>query len=304
MTTTTPSSDGALEARGSYRCASLPVKETTLLPRPSVARGGPVPELVRAGRWALPVWLLLVAAASPDRAIVDLRQYRRFATRCLRLIDDDTGSTLRSTVARVLDRLAKLKLITVEEKRHGHVIVQLLALDGSGDRYAMPRRSETKVVHVPTGQLFANGWHRKLTHVELAGLLIALTEETWQFNKFGPHQWEKSREEIARDYGLAASTWSKAKEGLLAAGLLDWDIPQLRPGSRPDRVPADRYTVHVEPLAIDPATAPRFAGRAVPMTITAPGTGAKLRLHRQRRIEVPPAPTPAKVVPMPRRRDA
>jgi hypothetical protein len=55
------------------------------------------------------------------------------------------------------------------------------------------------VVEVPTGPLFENGWHRKLDQVELAGLLIALSEECWQFNKVGRHQWEKSRDDIARE---------------------------------------------------------------------------------------------------------
>lgn len=260
-----------------------------------------MPALVRSGRWHLPVWLLLVAAATPDKARVRLRWYSSFATGCLGLPNTTPPSSLRSTITRVFSRLESLNLLSFEEKHHGQVVVQLRALDGSGAPYAMPRRAETKVVYVPTGPLFANRWHKKLSAVELGALLVALTEETWQYKKFGPHQWEKSRDAIARDYGVAASTWSKAKEGLLAAGLLEWDLPRLRPGVRPDRVPIDRYTVHPETLSLDAMTAPEFVNLSDPKTITAPGTGAKLRLHRQYRLQVPD-PSP-KVVRM-RRRDA
>jgi hypothetical protein len=273
-----------------YRCGFLPIKRKTLLPRRAIARGGPVPELVRAGRWALPVWLLLVASATPDKAIVDIHWYRSFASRCLGLEDDGSsraGSKLRSMVARVLAKLVDLKMITVEEKHHKQLLVHLRALDGSGNPYAMPRRMD-KVVEVPTGPLFENGWHRKLDQVELAGLLIALSEECWQFSKVGPHQWEKSRDDIARDYGLAASTWSKAKEGLLEAGLLKWDLAPIPEGSRLERVPRDRYTIDAETLNLSAENAPRYANISTPVTVTAPRTGYKLRLERQERVVLPP----------------
>lgn len=273
-----------------FHCGSLRIKETTVLPRQAVARGGPVPALVRSGRWPLPVWLLLVAAATPERALVDLRYYRIFASGCLGLsLSDRRGGSVRSTVARALARLVELRLVTVEEKRHGRLIVQLLALDGSGAPYAMPQRAVTKVVHVPTGLLFANGWHRALTTVELASLMIALTEESWQFHKFGQHEWEKSRVQIARDYGIAASTWSRGKDGLFGRGLLKWDLPTLAPGSGPERVPTDRYTVDLSSLALRPEDAPRFMAWPIPTTITAPGTGMPLRLHRVGRIQISPA---------------
>jgi hypothetical protein len=279
--------DSSPEPRGrlaaTARCGFLPLKQTTVLPRRSIAAGGPVPVLVGSGRWALPVWMLLVAAANPTRAIVDLHYYRNFGTRCLGM-DGKHPSTLRSIVARTLSRLAQLRLITVHEKRYGQVIVQLRALDGSGDPYTMPHRKTTKVTHVPTGPLFGNGWHLELTHVELAALLIALTEESWQHNKFGPHQWEKPRDAIARDYGIAASTWSKGKQGLFTHGLLDWDLPQLDTGSRPERVPVDRYTVDISALALTPKDAPRFTALSVGQTITAPGTGDPLLFHRHIRV--------------------
>lgn len=231
-----------------YSCGPLMVKAITVLPRSSVTRGGPVAELIRGGRWALPVWLLLAAAASPDRATVDIRWYRCFASRCLGLVDEGSGSSLRSTVSRMLARLTRLNLITVEQKLNGGVVIQLLGLDGRGGSYAMPCRSENGVIHVPTGPLFSNEWHRILSSVEIGGLLIALAEESRQVNKFGLHQWEKTRDEIAKDYGIAASTWSKAKDGLLAAGLLEWGLPHRCPATSQWTVPKDRYTVHVETL--------------------------------------------------------
>jgi hypothetical protein len=235
---------------------------------------------------ALPVWLLLVAAATPDKAVVSLRSYRSFARNSLGLPDTGTGSSLRSAITRVLAKLAHRQLIAVEETPRGRIVIQLRALDGSGDPYTMPRASETKVVRVMTGPLFANHWHQRLTAVELAGLLIALTEESWQYKKFGPHQWEKSRDAIARDYGIAASTWSKAKKGLCAAGLLEWDLPELGVFSQPDRVPADRYTVHSETLELEATAAPSYVNVSTPRTVTVPTTGAKLRLYRQTRVEV------------------
>jgi hypothetical protein len=220
--------------------------------------------------------------------MVDLRWYRSFAKRCLGLEDDGSdsaGSAVRSTVTRVLGKLVTLNLIVIEQKHHNQLLIRLKALDGSDKPYVMPRRTE-KVVEVPTGPLFMNGWHRKLDQVELAGLLIALTEETWQFRKVGEHQWEKSRDQIASDYGLAASTWSSAKNGLLTAGLLGWDLGPIPPGSRPERVPRDRYTVHAETLNLKADTAPVYMNIPTPVTITAPRTGHKLRLERQQRVRV------------------
>lgn len=255
-----------------------------MLPRSSIARNGPVPKLLRSGRWALPVWLLLVAAAN-ERAMVDLRYYRNFATRCLGM-SDGKASSIRSVVSRTIERLATLRLISVDERRHGSLIVQLRSLDGDGEPYTMPHRAHTKVVHIPTGAFFANAWHLSLSHVEVAALLISLTEETWQHSKFGPHQWEKSRKAIARDYGIAASTWSKGKGGLLRLGLLSWDMPQLAIGSRPERVPVDRYTVNIAPLGLRPEQAPRYIGVNIPRTVTSPTTGKRLRLNRQMRVQL------------------
>jgi hypothetical protein len=273
------------------RCGPLIIKDITVLPRASVARGGPVPALVRRGRWSLPVWLLLVAAATADKATVDMGIYHNFATRCLGL----TGlkdSSLRSVVTRAVRTLVELRLIEVTETHHGRTIVHLLDLLGHGDPYTMPRRDETKLVYVPTGNVFENGWHRARTddlgldHVELAALLIALTEESWQYKKFALHQWEKSRRAISQDYGIAASTWSKGKAGLVKKGLLQWDMPQLVPGSRRMRIPSDRYSVDVTPLAVKPEAAPRYVAVPVPVTITSKATGKKLKLHRQWRLKV------------------
>jgi hypothetical protein len=290
MNATTTNRNPTSAGRTSYRCGSLPIKQATALPRHAVAAGGPVPKLLRSGRWPLAVWLLLVAAASPGPAMVELGFYRNFASRSLGLRGNP--SSIRSTITRTLERLAALKLITVEEKSHGHVTVKLLALDGTGRPYVMPRHEQTRIVRVPTGPLFANGWHKKLSPVELAGLLIALTEESWQFNKVGPRQWEKTRKKIAADYGLATSTWSKAKDGLLACGLLEWDLSPLPAGSPPEAVPMDRYTVHTDPLDLDPELAPRYEALTAPVTVTAP-SGRKFRLHSQARVEIPAA---AKVV--------
>jgi hypothetical protein len=274
------------------RCGSLIVKNVTLFPRSSIARSGPVPALISKGRWALPVWVLLVASANA-KAIVDLGFYHNFATRSLGL----TGlkdSSLRGLVARVVRQLVEMKLVEVVEANHGHNLVRLLDLDGKGKPYTMPRRTETKVVYVPTGDLFGNGWLRDrtdgrgLNHVELGALLITLTEESWQYNKYGPHEWEKSRGAISRDYGIAASTWSEGKAGLLAKGLLHWDMPGLVQGSRRVRIPADRYTVDVTPLTGLPEDAPQYRGVPLPVTVRSKATGRKLRLYRQWRLEVKP----------------
>jgi hypothetical protein len=294
--------------RPTYKCGPLVVKETTLLPRAAVAKGGPVPALVRRGRWALPMWLLLVAAATADGAIVDMGYYHNFATRCFGL----TGmkdSSLRSVVTRALKILIDLRLVEIVSISHGRTVVRLLDLLGHGDPYAMPRREDTKLVYVPTGHLFANGWHRAridgrgLDHVEFDALLIALTEESWQYKKFGPHEWEKSRPAIARDYGIAASTWSKGKTGLLSKGLLHWDMPQLVPGSRRLRIPSNRYTVDAAPLSLKPEEAARYVAVPLPVTITSKTTGKKLRLHRQWRLKVgkdiPATAVPANVVRIP-----
>jgi hypothetical protein len=272
------------------KCGALVVKDITILPRDSVGRGGPVPKLVRKGRWALPVWLLLVAAAEAEYATVDLGFFHNFATRCLGLKGND--SSLRSLVSRVVHTLVEMRLIQVVATTHGRTVVQLLDLFGRGEPYRMPRRDETKLVYVPTGNLFGNGWHlrrddgRGVDHVELAALLIALTEESYQFKKYGSHQWEKSRQKIAKDYGIAASTWSRGKAGLLTNGLLHWDITIVR-GSR--RVPSDRYTVDIGPLALMPQDAPQYIGIKSAVSVKSPKTGKKLRLHRQVRVQVKPA---------------
>jgi hypothetical protein len=116
--------------------------------------------------------------------------------------------------------------------------------------------------------------------------VLPLTEETWQFNKVGLHQWEKSRDQISRDYGLAASTWSRAKDGLLATGLLAWDLGPIPGGSRMTRVPRDRYTVHAAALSLSHESAPMYSNVSTPVTVKAPRTGKNLRLHHQKRIEV------------------
>ena len=269
------------QASDYYHCGPLIVKATTLLPRSSVSRSGPAPKLLRSGRWHLPVWLLLVAAATPGEATVFIRWYGNFGAQCLGL---PRTSTTRATVTRVLKHLERERLITFADRRQGRTLVRLLALDGSGDPYSMPRH--VKTVRVPTGPLFQNGWHKHLSPAELDGLLIALTEVHWQYGKVGERQWEKSRDAVARDYGIAASTWSKAKQGLLEKGLLEWDLAGAGMFARPEKVPTDRYTVHPETLELDPAGAPSYQNLSIPTGITAP-SGAVLRMHHQLRVQVP-----------------
>jgi hypothetical protein len=271
----------AAQASDYYHCGPLIVKASTVLPRSSVSRSGPVPRLLRSGRWHLPVWLLLVAAATPAEATVFIRWYGNFGAQCLGL---PRTSTTRATLTRVLKYLEREGLISVVDRRQGRTLVRLLALDGSGEPYSMPRQVRT--VRVPTGPLFQNGWHRRLSPVELDGLLIALTEVHWQYGKVGAQQWEKSRDAIARDYGIASSTWSKAKQGLLEKGLLEWDLPGAGMFATPEKVPADRYTVHPETLQLDPAAAPSYQNVSIPTAVTAP-SGAVLRMHRQLRVQAP-----------------
>lgn len=93
-------------------------------------------------------------------------------------------------VARALDALENRRLVAVTQRR-GHVLVELLALDGSGGPYAMPAREE-KVIYLP-GVLFAQGWHLELSVPALGALLISLCEESWQYRRLEAHQWAKSR---------------------------------------------------------------------------------------------------------------
>jgi hypothetical protein len=239
----------------------------------------------------------MVAAATPGQATVELRNYYYFAVQCLGLDREGILSSLRSTVTRALGRLADLKLITIEQKHHNRVVIRLLALDGSGGPYAMPRRNQTKVVYVPTGVLFQNAWHQRLTQTELTALLVALTEETYQFKKFGPHQWEKSRDKIAIDYGLAPSTRSKGKDGLYKLGLLEWTyVPPSRRQRRD--VTADRYTVHADVLSSTPEEVPQYARFSEPITTTSRATGRKLQRHLNTRVELPARTDAPKVVPL------
>src|SRR5207245_837228 len=67
-TVASPSSWG--EVRPGYSCGFLQIREAILLPRHAVTRGGPVPQLIRSGRWALAVWLLLIAGSSPKGGVI------------------------------------------------------------------------------------------------------------------------------------------------------------------------------------------------------------------------------------------
>jgi hypothetical protein len=271
------------------KCGFLPLKDTIVLPRGCVAKNGPVPTLMRKGRWELAVWLLLIAAARLEDATVDLEFAANFAKRCLGL-GDKPRSTTTSLVARILDRLSdeRMPLIKIVEQRHGHCVVQLLALDGSGKSYAMPHRSQTRVIHIPS-ELLANGWHLVLTPPQIAALLIAFTEEAYQFNKVGQAMWTKSRDHIAADYGMAASTWAEAKKKLHRLGLLEYDNPRLLFADQPvkARQLVDHYRNHRETLALLPKDAQRFADVSLPVTVRAAGTGDPLRLHTHIRVPVP-----------------
>lgn len=271
------------------KCGFLPLKDTIVLPRSCVAKNGPVSALTRKGRWELIVWLLLIAAAKVEDATVDLEFATTFARRCLGL-GDKPRSTTTSLVARILDRLTdkKMPLIKIVEQRHGHCIVQLLALDGSGNTYTMPHRSQTRVIHIPS-ELFANGWHLVLTPPQIAALLIAFTEEAYQFNKVGKAMWTKSRDRISADYGMAASTWTMAKKELHRLGLLEYDNPRLLFADQPVKADqlVDRYRNHRETLELLPQDAPHFADVSVPVTVRAAGTGDPLRLHAHLRTRIP-----------------
>jgi hypothetical protein len=254
--------------------------------------------LMRKGRWELAVWLVLIAAATIENATVDLEFASTFARRCLGL-GAKPRSTTTSIVARILSRLSDpaMPLIKVVEQRHGHHVLQLLALDGSGTPYTMPHRSKTRVVHIPS-ELFANGWHQVLTPPQLAALLIAFTEEAYQFSKIGKAMWAKSRDQISRDYGMAPSTWTEAKKELRRVGLIDYDIPGLHVTGRmptQDQL-IDHYRNHRDVLELLPDEAPRYFAFSTPVTIGAPGTGDPLRLHTQQRVRLPDELRGAKVV--------
>lgn len=291
MTTTKPSKptvSPAARDEKQPRLAYLRLKNTIVLPRDAVKKGGPVPALVKKGRWPLAVWLILVASAKPDDATVNLEFCLKFATRCLGLSASPRG-TASSMVSRILDRLEDAGLIIIADRRHGHTVVKLLALDGKGGSYAMPNRSQTKVVHLPSG-LFANGWHRVLTAPQLAALLIAYTEEAYQFNKIGTATWAKSRDKISRDYGIAPSTWTSAKKELRRWGLLDWDLPKgigAYAGREVPAAPVDVYRNYRSILEKRPDEVPQYAAFSTPITVKAPGTRDPLRLQRQQRVELP-----------------
>jgi hypothetical protein len=275
----------------------LAIKQTTLLPRAAVAKGGPVPKLLALRGVALPLWLLLIAAAGKDTASVDVGFYVNFASRCLGLEAPD--GTLRSTMTRALDHLVRLKLIAIKAQRHGHTVIQLRALNGTGDPYTMPHRSE-KVIYVP-GALFHNGWHHTLAPKELAALLIALCEEAYQYKKHGPHMWQKSRSKIAGDYGLAASTWSEAKKGLQHWGLLRYQ--QVPVAHQPGALYVDRYTVDTSVLDRRPEEVDGVISVLDRSLMRAPNTGQPMRVNQYIHItRSRPSVEKGTIVPMPRQR--
>jgi hypothetical protein len=133
---------------------------------------------------------------------------------------------------------------------------------------------------------------------QLAALLIAFTEEAYQYGKIDKATWAKSRDNISRDYGMAPSTWTEAKKELRRLGLIEYDIPGLH-GT--DRVPTpdqliDHYRNYREVLELLPEDAPRYFAFSTPVTIAAPGTGDPLRLHSQQRVRLPKEVKDGKVV--------
>lgn len=282
---------------GTLYCRTRVIKRSIALPRAAVASGGPVPALVASRRrYGLALWLFLIATADPVNHQVDLRQFVGFA-RAFGI----TGSaaTLRRTLSRSLQTLRDLHLIKIVETRHKHFIVELRDLGGTGTPYVLPDAGVTRVVRIP-GQLFSNDWHQTLTLKELVALLISLTEESWQFDPDHPGVWEKRRWHISKDYGIAESTWSDGKQGLLYWGLLDWGwSAPVRDYQRVDRLPSNRYRVDTLPLFKKPQEVDTYTFETVPsVTVIAADTGKALRIARRRRVVNVQADEAAPVIPL------
>jgi hypothetical protein len=241
------------------------------------------------------MWLFLLATMDPRTETVDIRQFRRFA-KALGLNMAAPGATIRSTIARTLDTLVEAKLVRVTTRGHQQFVVQLRSLDGRDRQYEMPDGHAEKFIVIP-GELFAQGWHAELSPIELAALLISLTESSWQFRAESVGQWQKTRAQIHKKYGISESTWSRGAEGLYRRGLLEWgpSVP-LRPMADTveavlededivvDQVPASRYLVHSEVLSQDPGVAPRFRAVTVPVYVKVESSRKSMRLHERLRF--------------------
>jgi hypothetical protein len=272
-------------------CGTRPIRRTLVLPRTSVARGGPVPALVASRRrWALALWLFLLLVADPETQTVKIGQFVGFA-RAFGL--KESNDSVRRTMSRTLATLELLRLVRIVDRRHNHFTIELRSLDGAGGDCQIPTLTDPKAIHIP-GRLFSNGWHIRLSLTELAGLLICYCETAWQFRKFTRWgMWTKRRWHIAQDYGIAQSTWSQAKEGLRQHGLLEWhprsslewDLPSTETDD--DAVPPNVYQLWTLPLRGDSEAAPRF--EAVPIEglyITSPTTGTRIYVADRRRVEI------------------
>lgn len=82
---------------------------------------------------------------------------------------------VRSQVTRAIATLEKEKLVRVVDRSYKNFTVELRALDGSDEPYAMPG-SRTKIIEIP-GTLFLKMWHVTLTPTQLGCLLTGYAAE-------------------------------------------------------------------------------------------------------------------------------
>lgn len=259
------------------RAGRLIIKRSTSIPRRAIEKGGPVDQLVdrsRRGSGAFDLWPLLIAAADPKLARLT-EKYGTLAHALSGDVADLTSDAARARVARGLGTLSELQLVRLEPRGRDRTI-QLLALDGSGGPYVVPRGGAMPFIKLPSGY-FEHRWHRVLSVPAKALLMIALAEEGRQWNRFGGAggRFTAGSEELADRYGLARSSIEKAKTELGGLGFLRYN-PEPAELVRGRRLPRTLFVVETGALGIAPDDAPRTVKVWSTTSLEHPVTGKRL----------------------------
>jgi hypothetical protein len=259
------------------RAGRLIIKRSLSIPRRAIEKGGPVDQLAersRRGSGAFDLWPLLIAAADPKLARLT-EKYGTLAHALSGDVADLTSDAARARVARGLATLSELQLVRLEPRGRDRT-VQLLALDGSGGPYVVPRGGAMPFIKLPSGY-FEHRWHRVLSVPAKAFLLIALAEEGRQWNRFdgAGGRFTAGSEELAERYGLARSSIEKAKAELGGLGFLRYN-PEPAALVRGRRLPRTLFVVQTGVLAMPPDEAPRTVKVWSTTSLEHPVTGKRL----------------------------
>lgn len=171
-----------------------------------VARGG------RGGLVPLKLYLALIwrCAAEPFSTVISARKWAEL----LALPDPETLGARR--IAKALDVLEDLELVTLTRRRGNSTRITLLDESGTGEPYTLPigRSGKYTYFKVPT-QLWVEGYIQEMSASGLAMLLVLLEGR----NRGGEPTWWSTNAFPSR-YGLTSTVRSRGTSELVRYGLL------------------------------------------------------------------------------------